>query len=452
MCPMQVLKSNVFIIFLMAMALGLLSGTGRAGEKNVPEQGKKSALETIKKEFTHSKKISCDEMQNTYRMFYLDKDIYRHAREDLADLRVVDTAGETAPYYIDHGVVEYLKKDYTYTTKKISQRSNPKTGAANFDFQVIPRGETKRPAIHVMTLTVNSSSFSKQVVIYGRYEDTIWEELKRDTIYHFDSYKKSKIQAEGWDYSFYRIMIEDNREGLAVTKLSLSGSTGIRRKELLTDKTPLKYEQKQDGSKTIISMYNPDRLKIYHLSLAIKGTFRRRFRLYMEEQQYYKNSTQRPRTVQRNIAEGELYSFDFKNVKVSDTTISLYNYAMREQKLFLSIENNSDKPLEIGDIEAQYYKDRVVFKSSPGREYTLYFGNPYASQPVYDVASYRSYIDKEAKDMCTCEDIVSTEGEGDEDKGPLVSEDRLKVAFNVVIVLIALLLAFFLVRQLKSKK
>ncbi len=61
------------------------------------------------------------------------------------------------------------------------------------------------------------------------------------------------------------------------------------------------------------------------------------------------------------------------------------SFQMVTGRLILTIENGDNPPLDLRDIRLTYPVNRLLFKASPGEETFLYFGNPAAPLPHYDI-------------------------------------------------------------------
>ncbi len=410
---------------------------------------KKSAspADKIKTDWKFSKNIECSSDVNTYKFFLLDEDVYRYALSGLADLRIIDSNGDQTPYFIEHGSTEYASREIKYKSRKIGENINWNKKKASFDFQIIP-GQGSFVG-RTIILTVPQENYSRQVIVYGRYDNTDWQEIKTDSIYKFEKYFKNNIDFDTeLSYNFYRIQIIDAVPGNSISGLMLAGST-LTRFEQLYQKKDLDYTVKNEESSTLLAIKNPGRLKIFHLLFKIDGTFNRDFELYSETEYELSDARQRSREKRKHpISDGKIYNFEFKETSISNRSIDLAHNHRNSEIIYMRIFNNNDKPLDIKGIQSSYYIDKVVFKSAKGMSYKIYFGNQKAEHPVYDIVTYKKHIYKEKMDNCKAGNINGKIPEADQ--LPLISEKKLKIILNVIIVIISLLLIFFIVKKLKK--
>jgi hypothetical protein len=403
------------------------------------------------KEWKFSKQLQCKENKNTYKYFSLDADVYRYAADDLSDLRIINALGDNFPYFIEHGSIEYNSREILYASKNISREIDQEKKTATFDFQLIP--QKKNISGYKLILTVPYTDYSKQIIIYGRNADTDWEQIKKESIYQFETYKKNEIQFDtDIKYSFYRIVVINAAFDITITKLFLAGKTGIASQKLYQKKN-IAYSIKQEESSTLIELKNPEHLKIFNIKLHAEGTFNRKYELFKTVSfESNKQSRKVNNTEERIINEGNLYNFNFKDAVVSNTAINLPDSTLSENFFFIQIHNNNDKPIDINEISIIYYIDRVVFKSYNNDDISLYFGNSKAQQPKYDIETYRNHVLKEKMDECLLGAIQRKEGISEKDKKELIPAKTQKIILTVTIILISVILIFFLIRKMSGLK
>ena len=82
-------------------------------------------------------------------------------------------------------------------------------------------------------------------------------------------------------------------------------------------------------------------------------------------------------------AQGTIYNFDTPSARESQLAIDIPEIAARE---FLLVFRNLDSPpVSITGVTGEGYRRLVIFKQSDRKMY-LFWGNPQASQPQYDLA------------------------------------------------------------------
>jgi hypothetical protein len=90
---------------------------------------------------------------------------------------------------------------------------------------------------------------------------------------------------------------------------------------------------------------------------------------------------------------GQGYIFRYNTPKFIGENLSLDINETTDRYIKIVIYNNDDEPLEFSKIEAfGIYKD-IIFQAKGDKEYQLYYGNPKASYPKYDIDNYLKYYD-----------------------------------------------------------
>ncbi|MDW7650551.1 MAG: hypothetical protein SCK29_10440 [Bacillota bacterium] len=80
-----------------------------------------------------------------------------------------------------------------------------------------------------------------------------------------------------------------------------------------------------------------------------------------------------------------------------NTTIVLPR-PVTDENFSIHINNRDDRPLQIGDVTVHYLVDKIVFDDIGTSPYTLYFQNPEAEKPHYEIAQFAHLIENERQD------------------------------------------------------
>jgi hypothetical protein len=83
-------------------------------------------------------------------------------------------------------------------------------------------------------------------------------------------------------------------------------------------------------------------------------------------------------------AQGSIFNFDTKTIHESRLAIDMPEIAAREFRLVL--RNFDNPPLAVSSVNGEGYRRLLVFKQLPDRKLYLFWGNPLAQQPQYDLA------------------------------------------------------------------
>jgi hypothetical protein len=83
-------------------------------------------------------------------------------------------------------------------------------------------------------------------------------------------------------------------------------------------------------------------------------------------------------------AQGTIFSFDTSAMKESQMAIDIPEVAVSEFRLVF--RNLDSPPLSVTNVSGEGYRRVLVFKQQPDRKLYLFWGNPLALQPRYDLA------------------------------------------------------------------
>jgi hypothetical protein len=179
---------------------------------------------------------------------------------------------------------------------------------------------------------------------------------------------------------------------------------------------------------TSITLDNSDRLQVLAIKLEIIENHQRRYRLIAEGKQ---------------ITSGEIVKLKMQDTDIDRTAINFPGY-ISSATITIEIDNRDDRPLTIEEIRVDYQVHRLVFPVSGEPPYVLYYGNPKAEKPSYDIERFRNHIEKEPKDTVRLGRFLQMPPEPDPPAKPL----HLGVLFNITIIGVSLFLIILVSRHL----
>jgi len=130
-----------------------------------------------------------------------------------------------------------------------------------------------------------------------------------------------------------------------------------------------------------------------------------------------------------------------------DQAVTLPLAVEAARHLRIRIENGDDRPLPISAVELWRTRRGLVFRAEPGRSYDLWYGRPGAPAPVYDIARLP---------LTTTPDRLPLASLGPARTMPLRPpppapwSERHPVVFWAVLALVILLMAWVILRALRS--
>lgn len=367
-----------------------------------------------------------------YKSLYMDERIYRYVSQDLGDLRITDEKGRFVPYLLQNGHPKINSARISYETQLI--RTFRKKNNAIFDYQIIPENANSDIVGNVLHVDFPDRDFYKEVDILGSYDGIRWDSLEHAALYRINGLQKTDIPlTETKKYCFYRIIIVNDLENIELNGLQLLWDNKVTDWADFLRTAELPYVIRNSSKTTRIIIKNSRHLKIKRLNFKIKGNFKREFLV----SEGTKNDAV-------PIADGMIYNLKFKDYQVSNLHIDLSANPSSASKLAVEVKNYDDWPLAVESIQAEYYVDRLIFEGNGSAVYRLYFGNPNARKPFYDMETYRSHIENEKTDLLAVKDITTvTPVKADAGK-----PWDFRIFFNIVIAAVAVLLVVLLVGKL----
>ncbi|WP_151734080.1 hypothetical protein [Paenibacillus tengchongensis] len=371
-----------------------------------------------------------------YAEFYLDEQVYAAAAADLRDLRIADSSGKFIPFYIESLVETSEEQTTTYSSTLIHQAQ--KNGDTTFDYEVTPLAEHVDIQGNRVEFELPGEDFLLHVQLFGSYDGLAWEPVTNGDLYRAGGREQNSLELGGsYKFAYYRLVAEKNAASLPFPVMTLLQSSRLSGAEYFRRRQEAQFEIEEAERQTVITVHNPDRLRISALLLESGGSFARRFELYDGA------GGRIPVT-----GSGELYRLDFKDTEIVSTTI-LPAEAASASTLRVVIHNQDDAPIPLTGIRLEYLVDRIVFAAGESGPYRLLYGNPEAAAPQYDIVQFKAYIAAEAKTPARLGAAASLQA-----PEPGAAPDppaRGRTGFNMVMIAVSLLLILLLARKLGRK-
>jgi hypothetical protein len=315
----------------------------------------------------------------------LDSAVYESAREDLGDLRVLDTAGAETPYLIERAFDESVRPEQR---PDIVNRAftRGRQAEATLDFG----GPTLKSQL---TLTLSGDNFRRRVKVEGRTrDDPRWATLT-DSAYVFAVPGPAPARYETVP------LPENNFPVLRVTVYN--GPDDPERIEILEASTR-PAQKRRPREVTLVPRLTrtedaPAKETILTLDLGARHQPFRGLALDVADPVFFRGVVVEARVDPPPPREGEpglplawrylgecaLYRYDEAGTRREGLRVDV---AGRERVLRLRIRNRNDRPLAIRGATAFVPVERVVFEARAGDQYRLRYGDLRLSAPTYDLA------------------------------------------------------------------
>ncbi len=314
----------------------------------------------------------------------LDPEVYAHASTSLGDLRVADQQnGAEEPYKL---LVE--AGDQRRASVSANMRDLGHTGqSTSFVLDLLSDG-TLHNELEIQT---SSQNFQRQVAIEGSDDGESWRTLRNDGII-FDltieergfTTRDTRVTYPDSTARFLRVQITD--EDLEPLSIGRSVVFFARQLEPRRGSIPLAIVGRED---------DPEQKEtVLLLDGARAGFPAHRIELDIPQRNFYRhvsvegsNNLENWRGVQSNET---LYDFDTSKFVGNDLLIGFGESRFRYYRV--TIANEDNPPLSVNGARAGGFVRKLVFSADPGQSYRLYYGNPEASAPSYDLERIFPYL------------------------------------------------------------
>jgi hypothetical protein len=295
------------------------------------------------------------------------------ARTPFADVRVVTERKEEVPWQIVVRRPERLNREIPARMQNLST-----TGAGETWLELLVGGHQDRlNAVEIMT---SDTDFSRQVQVLGSPDGKTWNTVRNDGVI-FDSSRGEKLRhtritfpqtgfrhlalkiangpAQPLTITDVKVFQESDSRGESYT---IPGETGIR-----------EMNASNKESSVVVRMNT-----VFPLDRLVISTPERNFQRSVEVQ------VKRGTGDWQYWAQGTIFNFDAPTMHESHVAVDMPEIAAREFRLVF--RNLDSPPLSVTSVHGEGYRRLLVYKQQGDRKLYLFWGNPMARQPQYDLA------------------------------------------------------------------
>jgi hypothetical protein len=319
-----------------------------------------------------------------YAFFQIDAEIYDASRGKLDDIRIIAPDTQEVPYQI---VTKREREKREEFFPKLLNNSYRKDYYNSF---VLDLGE-EPPEVNEVTLLTTSTNFMRRVAVEGGNDQSQWSLLVDDAyIYDFSRNMEERyvdIEFPLSNFRFLRIRVFDDGNG----PLEITGGTIFRaRKESAqTESWPLTIIERTENE--------DDQTTQMVLDAGSRGLPIRQLTLDVDSRNYHRHVTiasSIDREKWEPLGSGVIFHYDMPEFKKTDNKVSFAENA-RGRYFRLTIRNYDDAPLKISEVSGSGLVRRVVMPLKQEGPLTVYFGNPDAKTPRYDLTYRIQYLETE---------------------------------------------------------
>jgi len=295
------------------------------------------------------------------------------ARTPFADLRVVTDRKEEVAWQLISRKPEKQKTELSTQMRNLSRTEKGETWLE----LLVDGQETRVNAVEVIT---PDTDFSRQVKVLGSPDGKKWNTLRQDGVI-FDITRGEKLRHTRIIFpqaSFRYLALNIDNSGaqpLTISEVKVLQDSDSQGQTYMihgmTEKPELNAARQE--SSVIVRMNT-----VFPLDRLVIATAERNFQRLVEVQ------IKRGTGNWEHWAQGTIFSFDTPTMHESQSAIDMPEVATREFRLVF--KNLDSPPLSVTNVTGEGYSRLLVFKQHSDHKLYLFWGNPMARQPQYDLA------------------------------------------------------------------
>lgn len=299
------------------------------------------------------------------------------SRNDLGDIRLLDSAGVEVPYVLREQALDRASSFVPYELLRN---------------EVLPKAtviELERPAdrqLEYLEIWVRPADVQKEARITGSDDRAHWYMVKDQHLLSQGArgdppHQVLSVRLPRSDYRYFRIALNDSlTPPMRVLGIGhFVGSAPVRR---FAPSIPLHMEQQDSARSTRLKVSNAHPLAMDRLRFTVSDTtaFRRTGQLRAWHTTTYREG-RRTRTV-RQASTVATFTIASDLAPVIDLP------TIRADTFDLVIDNGDDRPLHFTRLEALVAERLLVAQLDPGNRYRLTTGDADRNAPQYDMAHF----------------------------------------------------------------
>lgn len=364
-----------------------------------------------------------------FALIKLDAETMQNCQENFADIRLTDQSGKEIPCQ----VIEPGQEQTIQSLNIVNSFDYGDLTVVVFDI-----GENPHPHNQLTLNVTGNGDYLREVEIKGSNDANNWSNIGMGRIYSYQSEHYSQINYPTSTMRFLQVSIkkQPGDSNLQVNSASLRFlSSNIYEGKPLSASI-ISNHSNQNTTELVVDLGVPNYMIT---SLQIQSLNRNYNRNIMVSSNDKAEFTGEKRTQ----VSGRIMAYDFNNYVLNQDSLSVEQFCRRY--LLISIQNEDSPPLDIQAI--QVYGASPIFIAELAAHSILWYGNPRATLPSYDLKEYANLIAK------TDLPVVETGGQkmNPDYKAPIVPwTEKNKWLLDAAIVLTAIGFASIIFKKLKQ--
>lgn len=292
----------------------------------------------------------------------------------MSDLRILTDTKVEVPYQI-------VTRDRVTKTEELPVKMLNLSVTKNNDTEFEGYIDKSQIIYNEIEILTPAENFYRQVQIFGGMEKNTWKLLRRNAVifnYHREeSIQHIKVSIPDSNFKYLGVRIVNNTEKpLKISGLKVYYQQTEPGIEIPVNLWIEKIEENKQERESIVFLNQNTYFPARKIKLETLDTnFQRRVEVYIKQggvEDWQK------------LTETVIYNFDTDKIKAAN--LELYLPEVYTQKMKLVIKNYDSPPIRISNVIGSSYRSDLIFKIDKRQKYFLFWGNPDAHTPHYDIA------------------------------------------------------------------
>lgn len=331
-------------------------------------------------------KRKLENTSETWHKIILPEASFGHLKADFSDIRIFGNDGKIeAPYILKSSDNHVSEVAIPFQMINVSSRNSDY-------FYTFELSENKQ--INQIKLNFSQENFDWRVDLEASNNQSEWFSVLKN--YRILSIKNSQT-----DYQFTQVDFPDSKYKFYRLKIKASEQPKLTEAKIWEQKkndgdfriTAIKSQKKEIDSKkklTIFYLELQHKVPVSSVNIAVSNTF-----------DYYRPITIEVLKDSIETEKGWHYNYEAIATEtlssLNKTGFSLANTLAK--KLKITIENGSNQPLEVSNIEVKNSIYYLLARFTEKADYALFYGNLKASSTNYDIENFQENIPKNPKEL-----------------------------------------------------
>jgi hypothetical protein len=320
-----------------------------------------------------------------YYTIVLSPEVVGRSREDLSDLRLLDSTGKEVAYLVEREPPMY-ERSWMRSYKLLrNERVNRTT--------IIEMEADSLATVDELLVRVRNARVSKRARITGSDDRADWYMIQDECFAVGDGDGATSVlrfvDLPLSDYRYYRIMLDDSLSA-PVQVLDLGHSARARSEGRYTTIDGLSFTRTEDRSTTRIALHGGSPFSADRIVFDIRSDVP-----FHRQARFARHASYTTRENRRDVVRTSEYPLgDFTLTRTSRGKVQ--GPSVIVDTLFVLIDNGNDRPLGITGVRAYQLEERIIAKLSAGMRYTIATADPKANAPRYDIEQFRDSLPSSA--------------------------------------------------------